>query len=430
MKINQSKKWIFLFVSIIIFLLVILEVLSYQIKDRFRHEVDYKVHLSEYSTQKNIDTILLSDSVSYGPLSQYKLKENILDLSSNQAISLAGNYFILERYLKAHKAPKKVYLFFIYDLFANNLKSKYTYLYFTTVFTKDNEQEILSSIGRSDIYDKLNYFNNRKSNIKKYFKVFKPRSKKYFTDIYDLSKTQKKIKLEAFQRRIKHHTNAKLTPFANHFLENIIKLCQEHSIKLTLVVEPMPQEQHIKFLESALYQHLKQKSNDNFFTLQDSNNYYTFEIEYFRDTIHLLGDFQKKYLDLIDQNIVKLFTYNSEQRISDLTQINAALEAYHKEHGAYPKSKGFDGLYTTWGEASKEWIKDLVPKYINALPRDPRLNTNPKEQYLYRSNGKDFKLISHGAEDCKIVKSKQPELIDPKRDCWSYGYWTEGAKNW
>lgn len=432
MNINKSKKWIFLFVSIIIFLLVLLEFLSYQSKDHFRHEVDYKVHLSEYSTQKNIDTILLSDSVSYGPLSRYKLKPNILDLSSNQAISLAGNYFLLERYLKTHKAPKEVYLFFIYDLFKNNLTSRLNYLYFTTVFTKKNEQEELSRISRSEVYDKLNYFNSRKSNLKKYFKEFKPRIKKDFVDIYDLTVIQKKIKTAVYQGRTKIYANAKLTPFANHFLKKIIKLCQYHNIKLTLVVEPMPENHHIKFINSALYQYLLEQSKNKLCTLKDSNDYYTFEVEHFRDTIHLSGNFQKKYLSILNQNIIELFTlhFHYEKRLSDFTQINTALEAYYKEYGEYPKSKGYDGLFTKWGESSQEWIKGLIPVYIKSLPRDPRGNHDNSQQYLYKSNGKDYKLISHNPEDCKKVKKLNPSIIDPKRDCSAYGYWTEGARNW
>ncbi len=121
---------------------------------------------------------------------------------------------------------------------------------------------------------------------------------------------------------------------------------------------------------------------------------------------------------------------NSVTRKNDLKMINNALHQYYKDNGVYPKSQGMDGIYTLWGKNSINWIQNLTPKYLDKLPRDPRNNEHPDQQYLYKSNGKDFKLISHNAEDCKIVKSKQPGLIDPKRDCWSYGYWTEGAKNW
>jgi len=68
--------------------------------------------------------------------------------------------------------------------------------------------------------------------------------------------------------------------------------------------------------------------------------------------------------------------------------------------------------------------------YISVLPRDPRNHTVCGEQYIYNSNGTDYKLIAHQPEECLVVKAKYPNLLDPMRDCWAYGYWTEGAKNW
>ncbi len=143
-----------------------------------------------------------------------------------------------------------------------------------------------------------------------------------------------------------------------------------------------------------------------------------------------MPEYQKKYIDIIDRHIVKLFTYNYEKRIKDLKKIRDALDAYYRKYNSYPKSKGFDGLYSKWGLSGENWIKNLVPVYIDKLPRDPRRNENPMEQYIYRSNGKDYKLIAHGVEDCNIVKSLNPKLIDPKRNCWAYGYWTKGAIQW
>jgi len=123
-------------------------------------------------------------------------------------------------------------------------------------------------------------------------------------------------------------------------------------------------------------------------------------------------------------------TAHFKKRLEDLTQLKEALEKYHKDYGNYPVSSGYDGLYTQYGKSGKEWIKGLSPNYIKSLPRDPRNTNNGSQQYLYKSNGKDYKLIAHGIEDCQSVKLKHLELIDLRRDCWAYGYWTEGAKTW
>ncbi|MCA2968825.1 MAG: hypothetical protein INH43_09935 [Acidobacteriaceae bacterium] len=119
-----------------------------------------------------------------------------------------------------------------------------------------------------------------------------------------------------------------------------------------------------------------------------------------------------------------------EQRRKDLKALEIALTAYHKDNGSYPLSSGgFDGYFTNYGKATPKWIPGIVPKYIKALPRDPRLLEKADPQYYYWSDGMNFKLIVHAPEDCSLVKEKLPALIDPIRDCWSYGFWSEGAAN-
>ena len=119
------------------------------------------------------------------------------------------------------------------------------------------------------------------------------------------------------------------------------------------------------------------------------------------------------------------------QRKRDLAQINAALKAYHQRYGSYPVSKGFDGINSAWGNNSETWISGLAPEFIRELPRDPALSPDSIPQYLYQSDGKDYKLIAHGTlPSCTYAALRNPELIDPRRDCWAFGYWSEGARTW
>ncbi len=120
----------------------------------------------------------------------------------------------------------------------------------------------------------------------------------------------------------------------------------------------------------------------------------------------------------------------SDVRLNDLKCLKEALEAYKKDNTLYPASVGFDGLYTSWGSEGPDWIKGLSPRYIKTLPRDPRNNKNKSQQYLYKSNGKDYKLIAHSTNDCDTIKIEKAYMIDPKRNCKTYGFWTEGAKSW
>jgi lysophospholipase L1-like esterase len=118
-------------------------------------------------------------------------------------------------------------------------------------------------------------------------------------------------------------------------------------------------------------------------------------------------------------------------RIDDLSALKDALEVYKADHGSYPKSSGgFDGLFSNWGESTKDWISALAPKYIVKLPRDPRYDNDGAHQYLYNSNGDDFKLIDHHPEDCDELAALRPAMIDPVRGCGAIGYWTKGATGW
>lgn len=118
-------------------------------------------------------------------------------------------------------------------------------------------------------------------------------------------------------------------------------------------------------------------------------------------------------------------------RVQHLTSIRDALVAYHQVHGSYPKScGGWDGVHTNWGVSTPDWIPGLVPEYLPCLPRDPRNHDVPDQQYLYNSDGTDYKLISHAPWDEEVVKQKYPGMIDPVRPDWAYGFWTNGAQNW
>jgi len=114
-------------------------------------------------------------------------------------------------------------------------------------------------------------------------------------------------------------------------------------------------------------------------------------------------------------------------RITDLKTIVAALDRYHVDHGGYPvgiKGAGEDGA------TADAWIPELVPDYLARLPRDPRLLPGTAVEYLYISDGVDFKLIAHGAEDTPRVAKQEPQMIDPARSEFAYGFWTSGAAKW
>ncbi len=107
----------------------------------------------------------------------------------------------------------------------------------------------------------------------------------------------------------------------------------------------------------------------------------------------------------------------------DLSKVQKALEAYYRDHGKYPLSSnnglGWDGLHSKWGKSTREWISDLVPNYLDELPLDWRKSKSVNYQYLYRSNGKVFKMMDRRPPDCQLAKSIMPEFSDVSRNCWA-----------
>ena len=128
------------------------------------------------------------------------------------------------------------------------------------------------------------------------------------------------------------------------------------------------------------------------------------------------------------------------QRVRDLVDLRNAIEAYRADRGRYPESPGpggWAGLHNAWGVSTPEWIPDLAPRYIAVLPKEPRENANGSNQYVYKSDGTNFKLLVFYPErDCEVITKLRPELRDPIRGgggpypCHAYGFWSSGAAGW
>jgi len=122
------------------------------------------------------------------------------------------------------------------------------------------------------------------------------------------------------------------------------------------------------------------------------------------------------------------------ERVVHLSEIATALEKYKLANRSYPISrnsgKEWNAFISSDLSVDPNWIPNLAPMYINELPRDPRKNNIHDNQYLYKSNGAHYKLIAVRPDDCKLVMLRSPEMIDPRRTCKAYGFWTEGAIRW
>ena len=235
-----------------------------------------------------------------------------------------------------------------------------------------------------------------------------------------------------------------------------------------LMIKPPNSSGRLKFsntaaslldLRKTLNDYVRPGSAENFFginLLDKNNNKVNREVPIFRfkgkefktedfyktekyviDRLKLPVDKNYKTIKYSYENIDNIAKNNGVQKnvayaiaLNDLTRIANALNKYHEKHGVYPKSQGFDGLYTKYGRSGSDWIKGLAPLYIEALPRDPRMKADPDRQYFYNSNGNDYKLIAHNGPEFTEVKKFYPKMIDPMRPTTSYGTWTKGAESW
>ncbi|MDR6578440.1 sulfatase-like hydrolase/transferase [Pseudomonas extremaustralis] len=156
----------------------------------------------------------------------------------------------------------------------------------------------------------------------------------------------------------------------------------------------------------------------------DFDSQMTIQVSREDDFVHALKSTKK--VSLVNPTVR---TY--EQRRLDLTNIQSALAKYHDANGSYPVSEMYDGLHSDWGRSTEDWIPKLAPRFIKTLPRDPGLSNASAPQYLYRSDGVNYKVIAHGVpQSCADAIRFNPELVDPARRCSAFGYWTEGARDW
>jgi hypothetical protein len=115
--------------------------------------------------------------------------------------------------------------------------------------------------------------------------------------------------------------------------------------------------------------------------------------------------------------------------VNNLRSIRVALEQYRAKYGSYPKSVGYSGLRSCWGYSGAKWIPGLVPEFMPALPRDPRGLSRCDSHYLYTSDGSGYKLVAHKPDDFLKVVSYFPEMYDPRRRGFAYGFWSREWRN-
>ena len=104
----------------------------------------------------NSTTLLLGDSVANQIFNNEEEFEKLNSLATNRAISLAGQYFLLNDYLKTGNKIDTLIMLFVPWSFKNNLDQIYTYHYFLKPFYNSEYSDQFSKLVLTQI-DKLEY---------------------------------------------------------------------------------------------------------------------------------------------------------------------------------------------------------------------------------------------------------------------------------
>lgn len=140
---------------------------------------------------------------------------------------------------------------------------------------------------------------------------------------------------------------------------------------------------------------------------------------------------KRYYRETEEYNLIANEEVYKQQTMTNMISLKKAIDEYFHDNHSYPESSGgWDATVASYGESRKDWIRGLVPKYLKALPSDPRESQDEMKQFMYKSDGNDFKLLAHFPLGVEEVIKGHPELVDPRRPTWAYGFWSEGAKDW
>lgn len=122
------------------------------------------------------------------------------------------------------------------------------------------------------------------------------------------------------------------------------------------------------------------------------------------------------------------------ERKATLRGLQSPIQLYFNVNGNYP-STGSSWYSSEPGDnfanSGGDWIPGLAPRFISEFPRDPKggpgnkalslpsCPTSYKSAYLYKSNGAEYKILSHCAPEGAPLSSAD-RFYDPARPGWAW----------
>jgi hypothetical protein len=239
----------------------------------FADDVYLAIELSQKPTSYR--KVILGDSVArqlFHP--ERQPDSDYYHLTSNQAISMLGQYILLENYLK-HNASntEEVVLVMLPESFDSNLDNKWTFTYFLLPFFSEENEQYISEYASNQIEKYPFYFLSRFKQLRYIAKYLRIDYSQFKGD--------------------SHHTHEYyLSPISIQYIRRMNKLCDEHNITFRVLPSPLPDEHR-----NDDYLFMMEQVNDN--GLNGLFGEYFQKLSYYPDEVfHDDGlHFREDYLD-------------------------------------------------------------------------------------------------------------------------------------
>ena len=254
----------------------------------FGPELYYALDLAETNTEYT--KVIIGDSVArliFSPDYQDETDE-VCYLATNQAITVLGNYILLNRYLENNPQTEEVYYIVRPQSLANPLWFNFSFQYFIVPFYNDTYKQYIDEDMRQYIEDRFGKLYATNDIVKSFIE-----NNAYSMDVYLNNVLEQQLEV----RDEKH-----LSDLTIKYLPKIKELCDSHGVKLKVLAAPLPDTQ-----DNHEWADFEKQIEDNGLTglLGD----YIDGIDYYPESA--FGDeahFTQEYLDSERENIIeKLF---------------------------------------------------------------------------------------------------------------------------
>lgn len=192
----------------------------------FGPELYYALDLAEQRT--DYTKVIVGDSVArliFSPDHQAETEE-VCYLATNQAITVLGNYILLNRYLENNPQTEEVYYIVRPQSLANPLWYNFSFQYFIVPFYNDTYKKYIDEDMRSYIEDRFGRLYATNDIVKSFIE-----NNAYYMDVYLNNVLEQQLEV----RDEKH-----LSELAIKYLMRMEELCDSYGVKLEVLAAPLP----------------------------------------------------------------------------------------------------------------------------------------------------------------------------------------------